>query len=479
MERRADVGRRAVVRCTRTGGRRGALPALLVATVLVAILAVSLVSLALADTPSFPDVPITHPEHAAIVDLASRGIVNGYPTGQFGPNDDVKRQQFAKMIVLAGGYPVSEANVCPFADVTDSGPDELYPDNYVAVCAAAGITVGRTATEFDPYSSITRLQVVSMVVRAADDLQPGLLPAPPAGWTSTPGWDLDATHGASAARAEYNGLLTGLDLSSLDARGAMTRGEVAQILSNLLAAVAPPSSTTTTASSTTTTASSTTTTTTAATTTTSDTSGGGGSGGGTTSPTVTPPPPVDHAVAGREAASVTAHVSDQFGNPFPGVEVFFTSEWPEGLAGLPELNVSAGPTDGFGNVAYSWEQTTAGAWGVEEVTARFDDGTPAGVSSAVKTIQWVYDDSAGTYVGAVSGQQIVTVYAGYAPWNGLVLSAHLNPKGDSLGSRRYVSSTDLSLTTTLHTWSSGQPFFLGAVSADDDGKPNWMYSIVP
>ena len=129
---------------------------------------------------------------------------------------------------------------------------------------------------------------------------------------------------------------------------------------------------------------------------------------------------------------MTAHVSDQFGNPFPGVEVFFTSEWPEGLAGLPELNVSAGPTDGFGNVAYSWEQTTAGAWGVEEVTARFDDGTPAGVSSAVKTIQWVYDDSAGTYVGAVSGQQIVTVYAGYAPWNGLVLSAHLNPKGDSL-----------------------------------------------
>ncbi len=460
------------------GVRRRTVFALLGAAVLVAVLAVSAVSLALADTPSFPDVPATDPHHAAIVDLASRGIVEGYVNGDFGPGDDVKRQQFAKMIVLAGGYPVSEADVCPFLDVTVSGPTSFYPDNYVAVCAAAGITVGKTATTFDPYSSITRHQVVSMVMRAADDLQPGLFPAHPAGWTGTSGWDLDATHGANAARAEYNGLLTGIELSNVDPQGSMPRGEVAQILYNLLAAIAPPATTTTTASTTTTssttTASSTTTTTAA---TTSTTAVGGG--GGTTPSTTTPVPSVDYAIAGREAATVTAHVSDQFGNPFPGIEVLFTSEWPEGLAGLPELNVSAGVTDEFGNVAYSWEQTTAGAWGVEEVTAHVGGGAPGGLSSMVKSIQWVYDDSAGTYIGAVDGQQIVTVYAGYAPWNGLTLTAYLNPKGISLGSGRYVSSSDLSLSTTLHTWRSGRAFFIGAGSADDDGKPNWMYSIVP
>ncbi|MBN1628558.1 MAG: S-layer homology domain-containing protein, partial [Thermoleophilia bacterium] len=350
MERSAFLKNHSAVVRRRTG------LALLGAVALVAVLAVSAVSLALADTASFPDVPATDPHHAAIVDLASRGIVEGYTNGDFGPSDDVKRQQFAKMIVLAGGYPVSEADVCPFLDVSVSGPASLYPDNYVAVCAAAGITVGKTATTFDPYSSITRHQVVSMVMRAADDLRPGLLPDPPPEWTGTPDWGLDATHGANAARAEYNGLLTGIDLSNVDPQGSMPRGEVAQILYNLLAAIAPPATTTTT-TSTTSTASSTTTTT-AATTSTTAVGGGGGGGGGTTPSTTTPVPSVDYAIAGREAATVTAHVSDQFGNPFPGVEVLFTSEWPEGLAGLPELDVSAGVTDEFGNVAHSWEQTT-------------------------------------------------------------------------------------------------------------------------
>ncbi len=89
------------------------------------------------------------------------------------------RQQFAKMIVLTGQYPVSEANVCPFMDVESSGPGELYPDNYVAVCAAKGITLGKTETTFQPYGYITRLQVTSMVVRAANDLQAGLLASSP------------------------------------------------------------------------------------------------------------------------------------------------------------------------------------------------------------------------------------------------------------------------------------------------------------
>ena len=456
--------------------RRRALVGVGVAMLAVALL-VSAVSFALAETTAFPDVPNTYPYHSAITDLASRGVVSGYTDGTFGPGDEIKRQQFAKMIILAGGYPVSESDICPFTDVEISGPATFFPDNYVAVCAARGITLGKTATAFDPYTSITRLQVISMVVRAADDLRPDLLATPPDGWEGTSGWDLDATHGANAARAEYNGLLAGLEISTLAPIGNMTRGEVAQVLFNLLTKIAPPATTTTTAGSTTTTttAASTTTTTAASTTTTTGTGSGGPS---TTGTTVKPPPQVDYCIAGREAETITPQVRDQFGNPLPGVEVFLTSEILEGQ-GLVSLNLSVGYTDAFGNVAHTWSQNTPGAWGVERVSAKVNNGTPGGLTSVYRIVQWIYDDTPTDRVGAVAGQQVVSVFDGYTPWNGLTLKAYLNPKGVVLGSGTYVSSTDLSFSTNLHTWVSGQAFFIGATSTDGDGNPNWMYNVVP
>jgi hypothetical protein len=221
--------------------------------VLAWLAVVSTVSLALADDVGFPDVPASHKYYAAISDLASQGIIGGYASGYFGPADPVTRQQFAKMIVLAGGYSVSESNYCYFWDVEKSGPRGLYPDNYVAVCAANGITTGKTAGAFDPFSSITRYQVVSMVVRTLDDLRPGALASLPTGWTATAGWGKDATHGANAARAEYNGLLTGLELATTQPTATMSRGEVAQVLHNLLGKLTS-GATTTTGSSTTTSA---------------------------------------------------------------------------------------------------------------------------------------------------------------------------------------------------------------------------------
>ncbi len=80
--------------------------------------------------------PRAIPTITAVQDLAVGGVVNGAPGGLFLPGDPVTRQQFAKMIVLGGGYPVSEDDVCPFKDVTKGGGATFYPDNYVAVCAA-------------------------------------------------------------------------------------------------------------------------------------------------------------------------------------------------------------------------------------------------------------------------------------------------------------------------------------------------------
>jgi hypothetical protein len=276
------MGRRSVVR--RMGRGRRPFAAVIAGVVVVVAVTIGLVSFALATT-AFPDVSPTNPYYTAITELAGKGVVSGFDNGNFGPDQAVKRQQFAKMIVLAGDYPVSESDVCPFTDVLISGPGSFFPDNYIAVCAAKGITVGKTPTRFDPYSEITRLQVVSMVVRAALDLAPAGLSSPPSTWQGNSTWESDPTHGTNVRRAEYNGLLDGLNLAALSPNGLMTRGEVAQVLYNLIQALTPPTTTTTHSTTSTTVVSSTTTssTTSSTTTTTNPIAGYESLGGGATS----------------------------------------------------------------------------------------------------------------------------------------------------------------------------------------------------
>lgn len=186
---------------------------------------------------TFSDVPSGHPYRDAIEDLAGGGVIEGYDDGRFGPDDLVLRQQFAKMIVGTLGLPCSEADVSPFSDVADGGPSTLYPDNYIAVCAANGITEGKTPSTYAPYDNITRAQVITMVVRAAQRFGVTLF-QPNAAY---PAWAFffgfsDPDHGQNVQLAEYNRLLNGIQ-----GRGdplqwvyqPATRGEVAQILWNL------------------------------------------------------------------------------------------------------------------------------------------------------------------------------------------------------------------------------------------------------
>ena len=136
-------------------------------------------------------------------------------------------------VLPALGLTVTEDMTSPFADLGDDVPDNLYPHEYVAAAYANGITTGITPTTFGPFFDITRAQVVSMVVRAAQTLRPpGFLATPPADYVSTWG-AFSPTHQENAAIAEYNGLLFNLDLTALGPWGKMTRGEVAQVLTNL------------------------------------------------------------------------------------------------------------------------------------------------------------------------------------------------------------------------------------------------------
>jgi hypothetical protein len=173
------------------------------------------------------------PYATAIYQLADRGIITGFEDNTFRPNAPVSRQQFAKMIVKTMNLTVTGSEVCPFVDVgAQTGADPFYPAKYVAVCAAQGITLGKTPATFAPYDNILRQQLVSMVVRAAALSDPPVDYAP----SFVPGQFYPAEHYVNARKAAYTGLLQGLlgVGPSYDFFAASTRGECAQLLYNVL-----------------------------------------------------------------------------------------------------------------------------------------------------------------------------------------------------------------------------------------------------
>jgi hypothetical protein len=213
-------------------------------------------------TQSFADVPFGSPYQTAIDALHQQGIVGGYLDAGlwlFKPGDPVLRAQFAKMICGVLGLTVTEGSVPPFTDVGPNDPATLYPDEYVAAVASRGITTGTGPGLFSPWNNITRAQLVTMIVRAANTAAPGTLTLPSAGFAGSLG-DFDPSHAPAMRTAEWNGLLTGLIGfgPAWDPWTEASRGEAAEMLARLLALVAPPGGSTTTttppASTTTTTA---------------------------------------------------------------------------------------------------------------------------------------------------------------------------------------------------------------------------------
>lgn len=162
------------------------------------------------DTGSrFPDVSAdTTPYWREIEHLAALGIVVGDCSGYFHPDYALTRQQFAKVIVLALGYPVSTADECPFVDVERSSGDEVYPDHYIAVAFNQDIMRGTDAVRryFSPYGNVTRAQMITVVARALALKDPP--PDYPLGFS--PGQFPSMEHYDNARRAAYAGLLDGL-----------------------------------------------------------------------------------------------------------------------------------------------------------------------------------------------------------------------------------------------------------------------------
>ncbi|NQX63605.1 S-layer homology domain-containing protein [Paenibacillus qinlingensis] len=115
---------------------------------------------ALEYTKTFEDVPNVHWANNVITELAAKHILSGTSNSQFEPERKVTRAEFTALLVRAL-HLTNKGNIA-FSDVSAS--DWFYPE--VSIAVKAGIVEGKSASAFAPEASITREEMVTMLMRA-------------------------------------------------------------------------------------------------------------------------------------------------------------------------------------------------------------------------------------------------------------------------------------------------------------------------
>lgn len=109
----------------------------------------------------FSDIGTVEWAREAIEKLNSLGIVSGVGDGQFAPNSDVTREQFAKMIVGVMGYTVDSNAVTDFSDANGG-----WYTPYIAAAVQNGVITGRGDGTFGVGDNITRQDMAVIIYRA-------------------------------------------------------------------------------------------------------------------------------------------------------------------------------------------------------------------------------------------------------------------------------------------------------------------------
>jgi len=172
-----------------------------------------------------------HKNREAIEALADRGVINGMTQDTFAPDAGLTRAQFCAIVVRALG--LAEEQTQAFTDVSLTD----WFCGFVGAASSAGIVNGIGNGKFAPQGAITREQAATMLARASKQL--GLSGQAKHPDTALAGYPDAAKAQAYAVDAlafcAENGILEA-DRTELKPAEAICRGEVAQMVWNLLKA---------------------------------------------------------------------------------------------------------------------------------------------------------------------------------------------------------------------------------------------------
>lgn len=107
----------------------------------------------------FSDVSEKHWAYTVIHDLANDGLVAGVGGNKFAPEQKLTRAQFISIIARALDLPATDKKT-PFTDVP------AWAANDIAAAYEAGLVKGTTPTKLDPAKTLTREEMIAMLVRA-------------------------------------------------------------------------------------------------------------------------------------------------------------------------------------------------------------------------------------------------------------------------------------------------------------------------
>lgn len=118
-------------------------------------------SVALAETTGFSDVPSSHPNYSAIMDLKTKGIISGYPDGTFKPEQVVNRVEALKIILLGSSVTVPDASGT--AEFSDTSANEWYA-KYLIKAKSLQIVGGYPDGTFKPTQTVNLVENLKMLI---------------------------------------------------------------------------------------------------------------------------------------------------------------------------------------------------------------------------------------------------------------------------------------------------------------------------
>lgn len=121
---------------------------------------------------SFTDVASGAYYANAVAWANANGIVSGYGSGKFGPNDKVTREQFAAILYRYAQYKKYDVSGANSLDgYADAQTVSSYAVPALQWANAAGVVTGKSGSKLDPKGNATRAEVAAMLMRFCENVK--------------------------------------------------------------------------------------------------------------------------------------------------------------------------------------------------------------------------------------------------------------------------------------------------------------------
>ena len=164
--------------------------------------------------------------HEAVDYVLRNGLMNGYSSGTFGPNDNLSRAQFAQILFNKEGRPVVNY-LLQYSDVANGA----WYTEAIRWATSQGVVGGYGNGMFGPNDNITREQLAVMLWRYS-----GSPAATNKELFFNDGSEISGFALEALRWAVENGIINGYGDGRLGPQGQATRAQVAQMLKNFLEA---------------------------------------------------------------------------------------------------------------------------------------------------------------------------------------------------------------------------------------------------